>query len=142
VRLVPEDEVGAGVERCVGPARAEGTVRGLVEARGGDAAAVVQHLARVRIHRHEPALGLAAERPTHAPRVHLDLEPERVRGVDDARHRAAVVGEIVLGEGVQHPREAPECDVLEVAFDVAWDADAEVRAADDGVSGRGRHRAS
>ncbi len=141
VRLVPEDEVGSGFERCVGPFGAERAVGRMVETGCGDAAAVVEHLARIRVHRHEPALRLAAERPPEAPGVHLHLEPSRVRCVDDALHRVPVVREVVLGVRVQHAGEPAAHEIVEVALDVTRDAHAEVRAAGLAASGRGRHRA-
>ena len=141
VRLVPEDEVGARVERGVRPLGAESAVARVVQARRSDAAAVVEHLAGVRVHRHEPALGLAAERAPETPRVHLHLEPARVGRVDDALHRVAVVGEVVLGKGVEHAGEPAPNEIVEVALDVPHDAHAEVRAACGAASECGRHRA-
>src|SRR5262249_29026847 len=135
MRLVPEDVVRAAFQRGVGPFLAEGTVRGLVEATGGDAPAVVEHLTRVRMHRHPPALGLTAEGAPYAPRTHLHLEPDVVRRGDDAGNGAAVVREVVLRERVQHRRVAARGDVCEIPTDVTEDADAEVRDA------RARHSA-
>jgi hypothetical protein len=138
MRLVPEDQVGSGFERCVRPLLQEGAIARVVEAGRPDAPSVVEHLARVEVPHHEAALGLAAERPPGSPGVHLHLEPERVRGGDDARHGVAVVGEIVLREGVQHAGEAAAGEVLEVSLGVPRDADAEVGRPR--PSERGRHR--
>ena len=129
VRLVPEDVVRAGLERGVRPFLAERAVGGIVETAGRHAPSVVEHLARLRMERHPAALGLAAERPADAPRAHLHLQPELVRRRDDLRHRAAVVREVVLGEGVQHRGVTARGDVFEIAAGVAGDADAEVRDA-------------
>jgi len=138
-RLVPEDEVGSRLERGVGPLLQERAIRRMVEAGSCDAAPVVEHLAGLGVHRHEAALRLAAEGPPHAPRIHLHLEPARVRGLDDLPHRVAVVREVVLRVRVQDAREAAPHQVVQVAFHVPRDADAEVGAADDRVSRRGRH---
>ena len=80
VRLVPEDPVGAGLDRGVGPLAAERAHARVVGAAGGRAAAGLQHLTDLRVVRGEAALGLAAEHLAHAPRRDLDLEPGGVRG--------------------------------------------------------------
>src|SRR5204863_3380987 len=129
VRLVPEDVVGAALECRVGPLRAEGSVRGLIEATRRDTAAVVEDLAGLRVHRHPAALRLAAERPADAPRAYLHFESDVMRGRDDVAHRAAVIDEVVLGERVQDGRESACGDVFEVPANVTENADAEVRDA-------------
>jgi hypothetical protein len=76
--LVPEHPVGARCERRVRPLAAEGAVALVVEASRGDPPAVVEHLARLGMEPDEAALGLAAERPPHAPRAELHLQPRLV----------------------------------------------------------------
>src|SRR5207245_8474390 len=129
VPLVPEDEIRSGFQRCVGPLLAERAVGRIVQAARRDAPSVVEHLARLRMKRHPPALGLAAERPPETPRTHLHLETELVRRRDDLRHRPAVVGEVVLRERVQHARVTARSEILQISPNVTEDADAEVRAA-------------
>ena len=129
VRLVPEDAVRSRLDSRVRPLAAVGTVDLVVEAAGGDAATVVEDLARLRTHRHEAALRLAAERPAEAPRRHLHCEAELMRRGNDLGHRPAVVGEVVLREGVENVGVPARGDVLEIAPVVAKDAGAEVGAA-------------
>ena len=128
VRLVPEDVVDAGLEGSVCPAAAEVAVFGPAEARRRQAPAVLCDLARVGVLRHEAALGLAPERPADPPRARLHLEPGAVRRCDDLRHRAAVMGEVVLGERMQHRRVAERGELVHVARRMPRDTDAEVGA--------------
>src|SRR5205085_6636988 len=100
-----------------------------VQARAGDASAVVEHLTLLRVEGHPAALGLAAERAAKAPRRRLDRKARRVGDLDDLAHRAAVVREVVLREGVQHPGIATRGEVGHVASYVPGDPYAEVRAA-------------
>ena len=127
--LVPEDRVDAALEHPVGPLLAEVAVGGAVEAGGGDAAPVVEHLALLGMEGDPAALGLAAEGAAEPPRARLDEEALGVRGGDDLGHRVAVVGEVVLGERVEHARVAARREVGHVPAHVARDPDAEVRAA-------------
>jgi hypothetical protein len=98
----------------------------VVRAAARGAVAGLEDLADLGVPRREPALGLAAEHLAHAPRRDLDLEARVVRGGDDRRHRLAVVGQVVLGEGVQHAGEALGGERLHVGRDVARDPAAEV----------------
>src|SRR5205085_7504856 len=136
VRLVPEHVVGAALERSVGPLLAERAIRRLVQAARRHPPPIVQDLARLRMERHPPALGLAAERPPEPPRAHLHLETDSVRRGDDLRHRAAVVREVVLRERVQDTLVATRCQILEIAACVSGDADGAVRAAGPAAYGR------
>jgi hypothetical protein len=129
VRLVPEDEVDAGLDGGVRPAAAEGAVVGVVEAGGGKARAVPGDLAGVRPAGDEGALGLAAEGAAEAPGARLHLEAGGVRGRDDLGHRPAVVGEVVLRDRVQDAGVAEAGECLHVARRVPGDADSEVGAA-------------
>ena len=135
--LVPEDRIDAALEHPVGPLLAEVAVGGAVETGGRDAAPVVQHLALLGVERDPAALGLAAERATEAPRARQDGQPRRLRDRDDLRHRVAVVGEVVLGEGVEDSGVAPRGEVGHVPSHVARYPYAEVRAA--GASGGSGH---
>ena len=114
---------------AVGPLLAERAVGRAVQARGGDAAAVVEHLALLGMEGDPAALRLAAERPAEPPRAHLHGEAGVVRRRDDLGDRPAVVREVVLGERVQHAGVAARGEVGHVATYVAHDANAEVRAA-------------
>ena len=104
--LVPEDRVDAALEHPVGPLLAEVTVGRAVEAGGGNAAPVVEHLAILGMERDPAALGLAAESAAEPPRARLDGEAGLMRDRDDLGHRVAVVGEVVLGERVEDARVA------------------------------------
>ena len=136
VRLIPEDVVGSRLDGRVGPLLAERAVHRVVETSGRDATSVIEYLAGLRVKGHPAALGLTAERTADAPGAHLHLEPELVRSRDDLSHRPAVVGEVVLREGVQHRRVPAPGDVLEIAAGMTGNADAEVRDA------RARHAGS
>ena len=127
--LVPEDRVDAALEHPVGPLLAEVAVGGAVEAGGRHPAPVVEHLALLGMERDPAALGLAAERAAEPPRARLDGEARVVRDRDDLGHRVAVVGEVVLGERMQDARVTALREVGHVPAHVAWDPDAEVRAA-------------
>ena len=127
--LVPEHGVDAALEHPVGPLLAEVAVRSAVEAGGCDAAPVVEHLALLGMERDPAALGLAAERATESPRARLHAQPDVVRDLDDLGHRAAVVGEVVLRERVEHARVAARREVGHVPAHVPRDPHPEVRAA-------------
>ena len=129
-RLVPEDRVDTGLERGRRPLLAERAIRRAVQARGRDPAPVVHHLAFLGVECDPPALRLAAERPAEAPRAHLHRQSDVVRGRDDLGERPAVVGEVVLGERVQHPGIAARREVGHVPPDVADHPYSEVRATD------------
>jgi hypothetical protein len=134
--LVPEDRVDAALEHPVRPRLAEVAIRRAVEAGRGDPAPVVEHLALLGMERDPAALGLAAERPAEAPGARLDGQPRGVRDRDDLGHRAAVVGKVVLGEGVKDTGVAALREIGHVPADVPRDADAEIGAAGAGeVSG-------
>ena len=130
MRLVPEDEVDPRLERGVGPAAAEIAVRRLVQAGGRQARSVGRHLARLGMVEHEAALGLAPERAAEPPWARLHLEAGAMRQLDEPAHRPPVVGEIVLGERVQHGRVAERGQLGHVALDMTRDPDTEVGAAD------------
>src|SRR5207248_11090872 len=129
-RLVPEDRVDTGLERGRRPLLAERAIRRAVQARGRNATPVVHHLAFLGMKRDPPALRLAAERPAEAPRAHLHRQSDVVRGRDDLGERPAVVGEVVLGERVQHPGISARREVGHVAPDVPDHPYSEVRATD------------
>jgi hypothetical protein len=128
---VGSSQCGSSQNTRSAPASSAASAHSLVEAGGRQPPPVVERLARVRPLEHEPALGLAAERPPHTPRPDLHLEAAVARRRHDQPHRLAVVGEVVLGERVQDAAEAPPEHVVEIALDVAQDARAEVRAARD-----------
>src|SRR5206468_8314322 len=119
----------AALEHPVRPLLAEVAIRGTVEAGGGDAAPVVEHLALLGMERDPAALGLAAERAAEPPRARQDAEPGAVRDRDDLGHRLPVVGEVVLGERVEDACVAPRGEVGHVPSDVTGDPDTEVGAA-------------
>ena len=126
VRLVPEDVVGAGVDGRVGPGADEGPHGRVVGAAGRGRPAVVQHLAGVGVEGGEAALGLAAEQLGHPPGGDLHLQPGVVGDGHDPAHALAVVGEVVLGVGVQHPGEPVGGQPLHVGGDMPEDPVAEV----------------
>ena len=78
----------------------------------------------------EPAaLGLAAEGAAEPPGTRLNRQPLRVRDGDDLGHGVAVVGEVVLGEGVKHAGVAARSEIGHVPLHMARDPDPEVGAA-------------
>jgi len=129
VRLVPEDPVCPGLNRRVCPRPDEGPELGAVRAACPHGTAVVEDLPDFRVDGDKEALGFTPEGVPDAPWVYLNLEPHLVRDLDDTLHLLAVVGKVVLREGVQHASEAASSEILHVGGDVTKDAAAEVRDA-------------
>src|SRR5439155_25390954 len=71
VRFVPEDPVGAGLERRVRPRLHELAIPRPVDARGGEGPAVLDELAVLAVLRDEARVRLAAEGATYPPRAEL-----------------------------------------------------------------------
>jgi hypothetical protein len=128
-RLVPEDRVDAALEHPVGPFLAEVAVGRAVEAGGCNAAPVVEHLALLGMESDPAALGLAAERAAEPPRARQNAQAGGMRDRNDLGHRVAVVGEVVLGERVEHARVPTRGEIVHVPSHVPRDPDPEVRAA-------------